>query len=110
MLRFYTTSSPFNLTTIQDYVNRMRPAQNHIFFLCERSIQAALQSPYLEHFHGQHVEVILLTDLVDEYMMEVWMLSVEAHVSTVAKETCAFMLLDDWKAAAFLHTLSSHYV
>merc|ERR1719446_1782360 len=48
----------------------MKPFQKDIFFLAGTSIGDLLDSPFLERFEDKGVEVLFLTDPVDEYMMQ----------------------------------------
>ncbi len=56
-------------TTLADYVSRMKPNQDKIYYLTADSMQAALNSPHMGIFDKNDIEVVLLTDRVDEWMM-----------------------------------------
>jgi molecular chaperone HtpG len=55
--------------SLADYVGRMVPGQKSIFYLTAETIEAARGSPHLEIFRKKGVEVLLLTDRVDEWMV-----------------------------------------
>ena len=55
--------------SLADYVGRMVPGQKSIFYLTAETIEAARGSPHLEIFRKKGVEVVLLTDRVDEWMV-----------------------------------------
>ena len=55
--------------TLEDYVARMREGQKKIFFVTGESYDAVINSPHLEFFKKNNVEVLLLTDRVDEWMV-----------------------------------------
>lgn len=55
--------------TLADYVARMKEGQERIYYIIADSIPAARGSPYLEHLRSKGVEVLLLADRVDEWMM-----------------------------------------
>src|SRR5690606_35066600 len=71
LLRFATTQSEGEAQTVSlaDYVARMKEGQQKIFYLTADSLQAARSSPHLEVFRRKGVEVLLLTDRVDEWML-----------------------------------------
>jgi heat shock protein beta len=71
LVRFYTSKSPEKLSSLDDYVSRMKPGQKHIFFICAGSMEEAQRSPFLEKLIEQDYEVILFTEPMDEYMMQV---------------------------------------
>ena len=55
--------------TLADYVGRMKEGQERIYYIIADSITAARGSPYLEQLRSKGVEVLLLADRVDEWMM-----------------------------------------
>jgi molecular chaperone HtpG len=70
LLRFAsTTSEGAQTVSLGDYVARMKPGQKSIYYLTADSLEAAKSSPHLEIFRKKGVEVLLLTDRVDEWML-----------------------------------------
>ena len=65
-VRFNSTNSP-DLISIADYVGRMKPDQEAIYFLTGDNITNLRNSPHLEGFRARGVEVLLLTDSIDEF-------------------------------------------
>ncbi len=63
---FATTHSDEELTTLAQYVERMKEGQTQIFYAAGESHQQLLKSPHLEMFKAKGYEVLLLTDPVDE--------------------------------------------
>lgn len=55
------------LVSLADYVGRMKPGQEAIYYLSGESVEAAARSPQLEGFAARGVEVLLLADPVDEF-------------------------------------------
>lgn len=55
--------------SLEDYVARMKPEQNKIYYLIADSEKAARNSPHLEIFRKKGVEVLLLSDRIDEWLM-----------------------------------------
>ncbi|WP_199073484.1 MULTISPECIES: molecular chaperone HtpG [unclassified Erwinia] len=71
LLRFASTSSDGAAQTVslQDYVSRMVEGQEKIYFITADSYAAAKSSPHLELFRKKGIEVLLLSDRIDEWMM-----------------------------------------
>ena len=55
--------------SLSDYVGRMQESQKKIYYLIADSLSAAKQSPHLEVFKQRGIEVLLLTDRIDEWFM-----------------------------------------
>ncbi len=70
LLRFTSTHSEGDgqHVTLQDYVKRMKPEQKKIYYLTAENIHAAGSSPHLEVFRKHGIEVLLLTDRIDEWL------------------------------------------
>ena len=71
LLRFASTRSEGDAQTVSlaDYLGRMKEGQEKIYYLTADSLLAARSSPHLEVFRRKGVEVLLLTDRVDEWML-----------------------------------------
>lgn len=69
---FHSTHDAEALVTIRDYLSRMKPDQEEIYYITAESRHVAENSPHLEAFREKGYEVLLLTDPVDE----VWVQSV----------------------------------
>ncbi|HEY4353235.1 MAG TPA: molecular chaperone HtpG [Paraburkholderia sp.] len=71
LLRFASTQNDTNEQTVSlaAYVERMKPEQSKIYYVTADTWQAAKNSPHLEVFRKKGVEVLLLTDRVDEWML-----------------------------------------
>ena len=68
LLRFRTTAGE-ELVSLEQYVARMKEGQDAIFTISGDDIDTLLRSPQLEGFKAKGVEVLLLTDPVDEFWM-----------------------------------------
>jgi molecular chaperone HtpG len=66
LARFRSTAVP-GLTSLEDYVKRMKIGQKHIFTIAGDAEAMVSRSPQLEGFRAKGVEVLLLTDPVDEF-------------------------------------------
>ncbi|MET3131195.1 molecular chaperone HtpG [Oxalobacteraceae bacterium GrIS 1.11] len=71
LLRFASTHNEGDEqnTSLADYVARMKEGQDKIFYVTADNYRAAKNSPHLEIFSKKGVEVLLLTDRVDEWML-----------------------------------------
>ena len=71
LLRFASTHGDSDAQTVSfaDYVSRMKEGQDKIYYVTADNHQAARNSPHLEIFRKKGVEVLLLTDRVDEWML-----------------------------------------
>ena len=71
LLRFATTQSEGEAQTVSlaDYVGRMKEGQEKIYYVTADTYAAAKYSPHLEVFKKKGVEVLLLSDRVDEWML-----------------------------------------
>lgn len=71
LLRFSTTyaDSAEQTVTLDDYVKRMHENQKKIYFITADSLGAAKSSPHLEIFRKNNIEVLLLSDRIDEWLV-----------------------------------------
>jgi molecular chaperone HtpG len=66
LARFHTTSGP-GLVGLSAYIDRMKEGQEAIYYISGEDLQGIAKSPQLEGFTAKGVEVLLLTDPVDEF-------------------------------------------
>jgi len=71
LLRFASTANDNaeQSTSLADYIGRMKEGQDKIYYVTGENYTAAKNSPHLEIFRKKGVEVLLLTDRVDEWML-----------------------------------------
>lgn len=71
LLRFASTHTDSSAQTVslEDYVSRMAEGQEKIYYITADSYAAAKNSPHLELFRKKGIEVLLLSDRIDEWMM-----------------------------------------
>ncbi|MBH2999883.1 molecular chaperone HtpG [Serratia marcescens] len=71
LLRFATTHGDSSAQTVslEEYVGRMAEGQEKIYYITADSYAAAKGSPHLELFRKKGIEVLLLSDRIDEWMM-----------------------------------------
>jgi len=68
LFRFASTQADENVS-LADYVGRMKDGQDVIYYITADSLAAAKHSPQLEIFRKKGIEVLLLVDRVDEWML-----------------------------------------
>jgi len=68
LLRFATTESDEQSVALSEYVERMKEGQDSIYFITAESLAAAKHSPHLEIFRKKGIEVLLLSDRIDEWL------------------------------------------
>ncbi|MDW5505642.1 molecular chaperone HtpG [Pseudomonas lundensis] len=71
LLRFASTQNDSSAQTVslEEYVGRMAEGQEKIYYITADSYAAAKSSPHLELFRKKGIEVLLLSDRIDEWMM-----------------------------------------
>lgn len=71
LIRFASTKADSDVqdVSLADYVSRMKEGQDKIYFVTAESYKAASSSPHLEIFRKKGIEVLLLWDRVDEFML-----------------------------------------
>ena len=71
LLRFAstTTDSEVQAVSLEDYVGRMKDGQEKIYYITADSFAAAKNSPHLQVFRRKDIEVLLLSDRVDEWLV-----------------------------------------
>ncbi|MEJ7139263.1 molecular chaperone HtpG [Amphibiibacter pelophylacis] len=86
LLRFASTKHDAGQTvSLADYVSRMKEGQKAIYYITADTLAAAKSSPQLEIFRQKDLEVLLLTDRVDEWMLS-HLFEFEGHsLTSVAK-------------------------
>jgi molecular chaperone HtpG len=71
--RFHSSKSPDKLISLAEYLDRLKPNQDKIYFLSGESIEKIKSSPQLEIFAKKDIEVLFLCDAVDEFWVTVAM-------------------------------------
>ncbi|EEB79843.1 Hsp90 protein, putative [marine gamma proteobacterium HTCC2148] len=71
LLRFASTQTDTEAQdqSLEDYISRMQESQEKIFYVVAENFNTAKNSPHLEVFRKKGIEVLLLTDRVDDWLM-----------------------------------------
>ena len=71
LLRFASTNNDSSVQNVSfdDYISRMKEGQDKIYYITAESYEAAKNSPYLENLKNKGIEVLLMWDRVDEWLM-----------------------------------------
>ena len=97
LLRFASTQNDSDAQNVSfaDYVSRMKDGQDKIYYVTADSFNAAKNSPHLEIFRKKGVEVLLLTDRVDEWMLSFLTEFEDKQLVSVAKGDLDLGKLED---------------
>ena len=87
LLRFASTHNDDDSqnVSLDDYISRMKEEQNDIYYVTADTWKAAASSPHLEIFRKKGIEVLLLSDPIDEWVVNHLMDYKEKSLKSVAK-------------------------
>ena len=69
LLRFHSSTHSEEWSSLEDYIQRMQPDQKKIYYIVGDDSRSVLRSPHLDYFRSRMVEVLLLTEPMDSFML-----------------------------------------
>ena len=69
LLRFHTTTHPQEWSSLDDIVGRMKPGQDSLYYILGEDDRSITNSPHLDPYRKQQVEVMIMTDPMDSFML-----------------------------------------
>merc|ERR1711871_1798508 len=70
LLRYFTTKSEDEMTGLEDYVANMKDNQKNIYYISGEDKDSLMKSPAVESLPAKDIEVIFMTDSIDEYSLQ----------------------------------------
>ena len=109
LLRFSSTQSDEQAVSLDDYVARFKEGQKAIYYLTAENLATAKASPHLELLKNKGIEVLLLTDRIDEWMLAYLNSFADKPLQSVAKGALDLgSLQDEEEKKAFEATAGQH--
>lgn len=71
VVRFHSTRGEDELVSFEDYIENMKEGQEHIYYISGPDLDTVKNSPQLEGFAAKGVEVLFMTDTIDEFWLPV---------------------------------------
>jgi len=99
LLRYFSSKSGETMTNLDDYIGRMLPDQEQIYYITGESKKSVENSPFLEKLKKKGLEVLYLVDPIDEYLVQQLKEYDGKKLVCVTKEGLQLKETEDEKAA-----------
>lgn len=109
LLRFYSTFDSETLTSLDEYISRMKEDQDTILYLPGDSKESILKSPILKKYVQKGYEVLLLGDAIDEFCTQHLTEYEKRKVKSIAKDDVSIMDGNDEVSKKKLQKLKEMY-
>ena len=70
VIRFYSTHKDNELTSLADYVSRMKDGQKEIYYMSGENLETLKNAPQIEGFKERGIEVLFFTDTIDDFWLQ----------------------------------------
>ncbi len=101
LLRYKTTRSDGKWRSLEQYVADMQPDQEHIYYITGDTLSAISNSPHLEALKDKNYEVLLMTDPVDEFVVQTITEFKDKKLKSAEKGDLDIESADDEKKASY---------
>ena len=101
LLRYRTTRSDGKFVSLKHYVERMQPDQDEIYYITGDNFAALANSPHLERLKEKDLEVVLMTDPIDEWVVQHLGLFEDKKFTSAEKGDLGLDKPDDKKTGEF---------
>ncbi|PIP38673.1 MAG: molecular chaperone HtpG [Desulfobacterales bacterium CG23_combo_of_CG06-09_8_20_14_all_51_8] len=111
LARYKTTKSDGKWVSLTDYVKTMKPDQEDIYYITGDNLSAIINSPHLETLKEKDFEVLLMTDPVDEFVIQSLPEFEKKKFKSAEKGDLGLDAVDDAKKQSFsglFETIKSH--
>lgn len=101
LLRYQTTKSEGSLISLSDYLVRMQPDQEEIYYITGENAASLKASPHLERLKEKDIEVVLMTDPIDEWVVQSLRQFDKKNFTSAEKGDLSSEKIDDKKKEEF---------